>query len=79
MHDPISLQSFRSFPMIPRVKLIEIDLSDNRDRQALAGGLPAEVMHNELFISGMEAEARWQVELCFGVSGSTHLCNNLER
>ncbi|URD95338.1 hypothetical protein MUK42_29731 [Musa troglodytarum] len=67
-----SITAMSSTWKFPRVVLVEIDLGDDGHRQALAGGLAAEVVHNELLVSGVEPEPRRQVELRFGVSCPPH-------
>ncbi|THU71524.1 hypothetical protein C4D60_Mb04t02340 [Musa balbisiana] len=73
MSPPVSASSSSpSTWKFPRVVLVEIDLGDDGHRQALAGGLAAEIVHNELLVCGVEPEPRRQVELRFGVSCPPH-------
>ncbi|URE47487.1 hypothetical protein MUK42_21443 [Musa troglodytarum] len=66
---PVSLPGS---PVRPRP--VRINLGDDRDGQALAGYLPAKVVHDELFVGGVEPESRRQVELGLRVSLPRHPC-----
>lgn len=48
---------------LPWIKLVEINLSYNRDWDGVAGAPTAEVMHDELLVGGMESEPRRQIQL----------------
>ncbi|THU59777.1 hypothetical protein C4D60_Mb07t05630 [Musa balbisiana] len=50
----------------------EIDLGDDRYGRSLAGYLPAQVVHDELLVGGVEPEPRWQVELGLSISLPSH-------
>lgn len=57
---------------LPGVELVQINLGDDWDGEALAGDLLAEVMDDELLVRRVEPEARRQVELGLGVSWSSN-------
>jgi hypothetical protein len=48
---------------IPGIRLVEVDLGDDGHGQLLPRHLPAEVVHHELLVGGVEPEPRRQVEL----------------
>jgi len=48
--------------------LVEVDLGDDGDGEALVGDLAAEVVDHQLLVGGVEAEPRRQVQLRLRVS-----------
>jgi len=56
---------------VPRFKLIEIDIADDVEIDLLAGDLLAQVVVQELLLSGMEAKARGHARLA--IHSDAHL------
>lgn len=48
---------------VPRVKLVEINLSNDGDGNRLRGAFPAEVVRDELVVRRVEPETRGQLQL----------------
>ncbi|RDX88631.1 hypothetical protein CR513_29754, partial [Mucuna pruriens] len=49
---------------VPWVVLVEVDFSNDRNRDLLRGAFAAKVVDDEFFIGGVESESRGQVKLC---------------
>ena len=54
----------------PGVIFVEIDLGDDRGGERGVGGLLLEVVNQELFVGGVEAEARWHLRVVVAAAGA---------
>jgi len=44
----------------PRIELVEIDFSNNLEREIMASNFPAQILHQKFFIRRVKPETGWQ-------------------